>query len=201
MKFIIYIALFMSVQYINAQHITPQIIKKEALIALSYYPQLKDTEIEFRLKDNIKKSTMQAQPVFGSLLRSKKKRKYLVLISKKFKISGKEFKTTDVDSDILIGWLGHELGHILDYQNRSSLNLMWFGIKYSLSDNYIKEAERAADSYAVNSGMANYILKTKKFILNNAEIDEDYKARIKKYYLSPEEIMVLVKELEKGSNN
>lgn len=201
MKFIIYIALFMSVQYINAQHITPQIIKKEALIALSYYPQLKDTEIEFRLKDNIKKSTMQAQPVFGSLLRSKKKRKYLVLISKKFKISGKEFKTTDVDSDILIGWLGHELGHILDYQNRSSLNLMWFGIKYSLSDNYIKEAERAADSYAVNSGMANYILKTKKFILNNAEIDEDYKARIKKYYLSPEEIMVLVKELEKRSNN
>ncbi|MEP0213266.1 MAG: hypothetical protein ABJD66_08635 [Cellulophaga sp.] len=197
MKFIIYIALFMSVQYINAQHITPQIIKKEALIALSYYPQLKNTEIEFRFKNNIKKSTMQAQPVFGSLLRSKKKRKYLVLISEKFKISGKEFKTTDVDSDILIGWLGHELGHILDYQNRSSLNLMWFGIKYSLSDNYIKEAERAADSYAVNSGMANYILKTKKFILNNAEIDEDYKARIKKYYLSPEEIMVLVNELEK----
>ncbi|MDO6492247.1 MULTISPECIES: hypothetical protein [unclassified Cellulophaga] len=197
MKFIIYIALFMSVQYINAQHITPQIIKKEALIALSYYPQLKNTEIEFRFKNNIKKSTMQAQPVFGSLLRSKKKRKYLVLISEKFKISGKEFKTTNVDSDILIGWLGHELGHILDYQNRSSLNLMWFGIKYSLSDNYIKEAERAADSYAVNSGMANYILKTKKFILNNAEIDEDYKARIKKYYLSPEEIMVLVNELEK----
>lgn len=187
----------MSVQYINAQHITPKIIKKEALIALSYYPQLKNTEIEFRFKNNIKKSTMQAQPVFGSLLRSKKKRKYLVLISEKFKISGKEFKTTNVDSDILIGWLGHELGHILDYQNRSSLNLMWFGIKYSLSDNYIKEAERAADSYAVNSGMANYILKTKKFILNNAEIDEDYKARIKKYYLSPEEIMILVNELEK----
>lgn len=197
MKNIIYILLFMSVKYLNAQHIIPKIIEKEALVALSYYPQLKNTEIEFRFKDNIKKSTMLAQPVFGSLLKSKKKRRYLILMSKKFKISGKEFKTTDVDSDILIGWLGHELGHILDYQNRSSLNLLWFGIKYSLSDNYIKEAERAADSYAVASGMGDYILKTKNFILNNAEIDATYKARIIKYYLSPAEIMLLVKEQEK----
>ncbi|EWH14391.1 hypothetical protein KLA_05201 [Cellulophaga geojensis KL-A] len=187
----------MSVKYLNAQHIIPKIIEKEALVALSYYPQLKNTEIEFRFKDNIKKSTMLAQPVFGSLLKSKKKRRYLILMSKKFKISGKEFKTTDVDSDILVGWLGHELGHILDYQNRSSLNLLWFGIKYSLSDNYIKEAERAADSYAVASGMGDYILKTKNFILNNAEIDATYKARIIKYYLSPAEIMLLVKEQEK----
>lgn len=196
MKNIIYILLFMSVKYLNAQHIIPKIIEKEASIALSYYPQLKNTEIEFRFKDNIKKSTMLAQPVFGSLLKSKKKRRYLILMSKKFKISGKEFKTTDVGSDILIGWLGHELGHILDYQNRSSLNLLWFGIKYSLFNNYIKEAERAADSYAVASGMGNYILKTKHFILNNAEIDASYKARIIKYYLSPEEIMLLVKEQE-----
>lgn len=197
MKNIIYILLFMSVKYLNAQHIIPKIIEKEALVALSYYPQLKNTEIEFRFKDNIKKSTMLAQPVFGSLLKSKKKRRYLILMSKKFKISGKEFKTTDVDSDILVGWLGHELGHILDYQNRSSLNLLWFGIKYSLSDNYIKESERAADSYAVASGMGDYILKTKNFILNNAEIDATYKARIIKYYLSPAEIMLLVKEQEK----
>ncbi|WP_077403082.1 hypothetical protein [Cellulophaga omnivescoria] len=197
MKNIIYILLFMSVKYLNAQHIIPKIIEKEATTALSYYPQLKNTEIEFRFKDNIKKSTMLAQPVFGSLLKSKKKRRYLILMSKKFKISGKEFKTTDVDSDILIGWLGHELGHILDYQNRSSFNLLWFGIKYSLSDNYIKEAERAADSYAVTSGMGTYILKTKHFILNNAEIEPSYKARIIKYYLSPEEIMQLVKQQEK----
>ncbi|SFW25904.1 hypothetical protein [Cellulophaga fucicola] len=196
MKPLIFILLFMSVQNTIAQHIIPEIIEKEARIALSYYPQLKDTQIEFRFKKNIKKSTMQAQPVFWSLIKSSKKRKYLVLLSRKFKISGKEFKTTDVDSDILIGWLGHELGHITDYQNRSSLNLLWFGIKYSLSDNYIKEAERAADSYAVTSGMDKYILKTKRFILNNADIDESYKARIKKYYLSPDEIMVLVEERE-----
>ena len=190
----------MSVKHTKAQHIIPEIIKEEATTALSYYPELENTVIEFRFKKDIKKSTMLAQPVFWSLLNPRKKRKYLILMSRKFKISGKEFKTVNVDSDILIGWLGHELGHITDYKNRSSLNLIWFGIKYALSDNYIREAERAADAYAVTSGMEAYILKTKHFILNNAEIDAAYKARIKKYYLSPDEILLLVKAREAKEN-
>ena len=99
-------------------------------------------------------------------------------------------------SDIFVGWIGHELGHILDYQNRSNFNLLWFGINYLFSQNHIVEAERAADSFAVNQGMESYILKTKDFILNNADINQTYKDRIKRYYLSPEEIMELVKERE-----
>ena len=51
-----------------------------------------------------------------------------------------------------------------------------------------------ADSFAVKHKMESYILKTKDFILNNADISEVYKKRIKRYYLSPEEIMVLVEE-------
>jgi hypothetical protein len=116
------------------------------------------------------------------------------LISKTFKISDKEFTTKDIPSNILVGWIGHELGHIMDYQNRSKTNLIWFGIKYLLSDRFIVEAERAADTYAVDQGMENYILETKNFILDHADIASSYKNRIKKYYLSPEEIMLLVEE-------
>ena len=135
---------------------------------------------------------MLAQPDFWSLFKPKGKRKYKILISEKIVISGKEFKTKDIPSDVLIGWLGHELGHIMDYRTRSNLNLIWFGLKYNFSDNYIKIAERAADTYAVNHGMEKYILITKDFILNNSEIDALYKSRIVKFYLSPEEIMELV---------
>jgi hypothetical protein len=45
--------------------------------------------------------------------------------------------------------------------------------------------------------MENYILKTKDFILNNADVSQTYKNRIKKYYLSPEEIMELIAERDK----
>ncbi|MGJ8744981.1 hypothetical protein [Polaribacter sp.] len=173
-------------------HIIPVNIKEQVLVALAFYPELKNVNLEFKFKKSIKKSTMQARPTFDSFFRRKNKRKYVILISKKFKISDKQFLTTEIPKDIFIGWIGYELGHIMDYQNRDKLNLIWFGIKYLFSENHIVEAERAADSFAVKHKMEDYILKTKNFILNNADISEVYKNRIKKYYLSPEEIMVLV---------
>ncbi len=196
MKLHLILLFTMTLISLNAQHKAPQSIKNEASIALDFYPELENTPISFKFKNKINKSTMRAQPKFWSLFRPRKKRAYIVLISKKFKISGKEFLTENVPKDILVGWLGHELGHVMDYKNRSSLNLIWFGIKYTFSGSYIKEAERAADSFAVVHGMGQYILDTKNFILNHADIDVSYKQRIKRYYLSPEEIMVLVKERE-----
>ena len=186
--------ILMSLTAMNAQHKIPEIIRTETETALSFYPQLKDTKIELKFKKNIKKSTMQARPTFGSFFRSRKNRTYIILISETFKISDTTFLTKNIPSDILIGWIGHELGHVMDYQDRNKLNLMWFGIKYLLSDNHIVEAERAADGFAVKHGMEDYILKTKDFILNHAKITPTYKDRIKRYYLSPEEIMEMVKE-------
>lgn len=185
---------------IAQQIIIPNAIKKEALIALSHYPELKDTKIEFKFKKKMKKSIMQAQPSFWSLFKSKKKRSYKILMSKTFKIDGQKYETKNIPTNVMVGWLGHELGHIMDYKDRSSLNLIWFGIKYKLSDNHIKEAERAADSYAVQKDMEDYILDTKNFILNKTNLSEKYKARIKKYYLSPDEIMTLVEERDKVDN-
>lgn len=178
----------------NAQHIIPREIYEEAVIALSHYPELKNTPIEFKFKDKIKKSTMQAQPVFSQLFHSRKKRGYKILISKEILINNKTLKTTEMPSNIMIGWLGHELGHIMDFQNRSGLNLMGFGAGYLFSKNYIRDAERRADTFAVAHGMENYILETKEFILKKAGLSEKYIARIKKLYLSPEEIMLLVQE-------
>jgi hypothetical protein len=181
----------------NQKHIIPKAIIDEALIALSHYPELKNTAIEFKFKKDIKKSIMQAQPSFLSLLRPKEKRSYSIFISESFEIEGEKFSTKDIPKNVMIGWLGHELGHVMDYRNRSSLNLIWFGIKYYFSDTAIKEAERAADSYAVSKNMDKYILETKNFILNNTNLSEVYKARIKKYYLSPDEIMILVEKRDK----
>ena len=176
------------------QSIIPQSIKKEIETALSYYPELKNTRINFEFKKKIKKSTMQAQPSFGSFFRKKRKRSYNIYISETVNISGEIFYTKNMPKDVLIGWIGHELGHVMDYRNRSNLNLVWFGIKYLLSDNHIAKAERSADTYAIQSGMEKYILITKDFILSQANIDKKYIARIKKYYLSPEEIMEIINQ-------
>ncbi len=185
------------IKFMSKHHIIPITIKEKVETGLNYYPELKNIYIEFKFKKNIKKSTMQARPTFDSFFRSKKNRKFVILISEKFKISDKEFSTRDIPKDVFIGWIGHELGHIMDYKERSRFNLIWFGLKYLFSDNHIVTAERAADRFAVQHKMELYILKTKNFILNNAAITQAYKNRIKKYYLSPEEIMVLVENRNK----
>jgi len=177
-----------------SQNTIPESIKKEILTALSYYPELKNTTINFEFKKKIKKSTMQAQPSFGSLFRKKEKRSYNIYMSETVNISGETLYTKNMPSNVLIGWIGHELGHVMDFRDRSNFNLIWFGIKYVLSDKHIVETERSADTFAVQSGMEKYILKTKEFILNQANIDKEYIARIKRYYLSPEEIMELVNQ-------
>lgn len=175
-------------------HIIPDEIRKEALVALSHYPELADTPIEFKFKEHIKKSTMQAQPAFWSVFKRKGKRKYKILISEKIKIADTLYRTTDMPSEIMIGWLGHELGHIMDFKDRSGLNLIGFGIKYLTSKKYLKKAERRADFYAVSHGMEKYILNTKSFILEKAGLPEKYINRIKRLYVSPEEIMSMVEE-------
>ena len=174
--------------------VIPENIKPEVEVALEHFPELKNIPIEFKFKKNIKKSVMQAQPTFKGLFKSKENRSYRILISEKFKITDKEYSTTNVPRDVLIGWIGHELGHVMDYQKRSGLNLVAFGFRYAFLKEYVKKAERAADSFAVLRGMADYIIKTKRFILDHADIDPLYKERIKEYYLSPDEIMEMVKE-------
>ncbi|SHJ54470.1 hypothetical protein SAMN04488007_0671 [Maribacter aquivivus] len=178
----------------SAQHTIPNEITEEAKIALSHYPELANTRIEFKFKKEIKKSTMQAQPSFWSVFKSKKNRSYNILISERIKIADSVYYTKDIPSEIMIGWLGHELGHVMDYQQRSGFNLIGFGFKYVTSENYIREAERRADSFAVTHGMETYILATKEFILKKAGLTQEYVDRIKNLYLSPEEIMLLVEE-------
>lgn len=176
--------------------VIPESIANEVRIALSHYPELLDTPIEFKFKKKIQKSFMQAQPKFSGLFKKRKNRSYYIFISESFKIENAEFGVEEIPSNVLIGWIGHELGHIMDYRNRKGFNMVVFGIRYLLSSNYIREAERAADTYAVNRGMGEYILATKEFILNHADLTEVYKARIKRLYLSPDEILELVEDLE-----
>ena len=178
--------------------IIPKDLLDEAKAALAFYPELKDVAIEFKYKEDIKKSFMQAQPDFGNLFKGKNNRSYNIYISSQFLIEDEQIVMDDVPSDVLIGWLGHELGHIMDYRDKSAVGLMIFGMRYITSPNYIKRAERVADTYAVNHGMGDYILATKDFILNHSHLSESYKERIARLYLSPEEIIVLVNEMEEA---
>lgn len=178
----------------------PAAIEKNVLKALSFYPELKDTVISFIFKTNIKTSVMQAQPVFTTLLGKRKNRRYRINISQHFSLIHSQMPIMQIPDEVMIGWIGHELGHILDYEGRSNAGMVSFGYQYYFSSKYVKQAEMVADSFAVERGMGNYIIATKRFILDHAELPQTYKDKIKKLYLSPDIIVEQVRKLEEKKN-
>ena len=174
--------------------VIPEELEKVILTALSYYPELAETKIRFIYKDEIRKSTMQAQPKVLSLFRGKAKRVYVVKISRYLKLEKDKLDIFTLPFNVLVGWIGHELGHIMDYKDRSGLAMVGFGAKYWLSERFLKGAERRADLYALKHGLGDNIISTKNFVLNHVGISEDYKERIKRLYMSPEEFNQMLGE-------
>lgn len=174
----------------------PAELKDAVLKSLSFYPELKDTEIHFKYARQIKYSVMQAQPKINTLARVRAKRAYVIRMRKTFSMEGEAFALSELPFEVLVGWLGHELGHVMDYLNRSIPSMAAFGIGYVFSPNFVKGAERTADEFAVSHGMVSYIQATKNFILNHSDFPDKYKNKIRKLYLSPDEIMEIVKEHE-----
>lgn len=182
-------------QWAHKKHI-PERIERNVLIALSFYPELKEADISFVFKSKIRTSVMQAQPVFLSLLHRRKKRRYRIKISEHFRLVHSQIPIEEIPDVVMIGWIGHELGHILDYESKSNWGMVSFGYHYYFSSTYVKHAEMMADSLAVERGMGNYIVATKRFILDHADLPQAYKDKISRLYLSPDVIVEQVRKLE-----
>lgn len=171
----------------------PDEIRQVTLEALSYFPELLDTKIDFKFKDNISGSVMQAQPKVSSLiLTNKKNRNYKIKVSRFLQLEDELVPIEELPHDVLLGWIGHELGHIKDYIGRSAVNLMGFGAKYYCSSSFVTKAEITADTYAVSCGLGDKIVATKNFVLNHERLPEAYKNKIRSLYMSPGEIMSMV---------
>ena len=176
--------------------IIPPVIEEPILQALSHYPELKETSIHFVFTNKLEKSIMAARPTIGSLFKKRHNRTYKVLINPAFKLGYGIESINQIPDSVMVGWLGHELGHIMDYEHKNTWEMIGMGISYSLSRNYIRKAERIADAHAVNRGMGAYLVAKKGFILGHTELPQAYRNKIEALYLSPEDIGKLVADLE-----
>lgn len=92
----------------------------QALLALSFYPELKDTKIKFIAKDV--DIPISSRPLWNSMLNHAKNRTYLVVIDTERE--GREaLLLKNQPFNAQIGILGHELAHTVYYLDRS-----FFGI-------------------------------------------------------------------------
>ncbi len=174
-------------------HKVPNDLKPSFGEAVSFFPDLKNTQIELKLASI--SSTMQAHPeiTFRNLL--SKKRKFIIKVNNDFK-TNKTLNYKELSNDILVGWIGHELSHIVDYQNRSFLSLIGLGINYYLSSSFRSEVENFADKSTVYRGLGKELLSGVVYSIENTEISKEYQNKLVENYYSPKELKEIIAEYE-----
>ena len=179
---------------VKFESIPSEYVRNAFYQAYKAFPELHAHPIVIRRKA-LNNTTMRAQPVVNLQLLDKKKRHYRIEISNHTSLAH-HVPLTELPEKVLIGWFAHELGHIIDYQQRSFIGLIRFGIGYLFMPTFRIGVERQADIYAIEHGFAEYLIATKTFILEQSTLPSHYKDRIKKYYMSPDEIATLLNQQE-----
>jgi len=139
--------------------------------------------------------TMRAQPVPGWQVFRRRRRSYRVQMSDHLEIA-QYINPAELPRDVLVGWFAHELGHIVDYHRRPFWSLLWFILGYVLFATHRTGAERRADIFALEKGFGKELMATKLYILEHSKLPDYYKDRIRKYYLSPDELELLLLNAE-----
>jgi len=158
--------------------------------AFAHYPELVSSRITFKQKHI--STTMNVRPTLGTFLfSSRQNRRYIIRMNNSKRDS---IVTLDeIPKDALTGIFGHELRHMLDYNDRNCWRILQMGWKYLNKANRIAY-ERSTDSLTVVRGMGVSLYKWSHFVLYESDATAKYKKFKLETYMKPEEIERLIKE-------
>lgn len=139
--------------------------------------------------------TMRAQPLLNGGVIHRSSRHYRVQMSNHVRIA-RYVRPAQLPRAVLVGWFAHELGHVMDYHRKSLFGLLWFIIGYVSFATHRVGAERRADVFALGKNFGKQLMATKRYILDKSSLPARYKKRIRKYYMSPDELELLIQDRE-----
>lgn len=147
----------------------PESIKKQVLIALSYYPELKDLNIIFRIKKT--KTPLTSRPRFFDVFKKKKNRTYVITISSSSNKALTPILFDNLPFNAQIGVIGHELAHIVEYNTKSSLEIV--GLLFKLmKPSFVDSFEFNTDKRAITQGLGYQLLDWSKYVREALSITE-----------------------------
>ncbi|RYG02039.1 MAG: hypothetical protein EOO02_11390, partial [Chitinophagaceae bacterium] len=176
----------------------PAEFEKQILYALSYFPELKNAKITFKLKkggDGI----IATRPSWGGIFRRAAKRRYIVIINDTAKDGSTRlplWRNGTVNGQV--GIVGHELCHILYFNKRNGFGLIGLGIRH-ISKKYMDNFENKTDSVDIERGLGFQLIDwniylRKAFGMKNPEGPDPFTGTVKRErYMRPSSIRRVMK--------
>jgi len=175
------------------QHkIYPRSLELPILIALSFFPELKNISIEFKEKKS--SFAFASRPDFGKFLLTKSKRKYLVILSTESRFVSKDLLFRALPLNAQVGILGHELSHTAFYLSQNFSSIVKIGLLYFYNSFRI-EFEINTDKATIDRGLGFQLLDFSTYCHNHPKATEKYKKWLNRYYLHPDQITAYIKNL------
>ena len=177
-----------SLEKVFGQHkIIPEEYRSQILLALSFYPQLKDTRIEFLLEPAV--IPISSRPKPATVFYKKSKRWYCIVISSGSMEGMEDALLENLSFEAQVGVIGHELGHTVFYKDRSSWDLIGIGIAYPFNK-FRQKFEKETDVRTIEHGLGWQLLKWAEELRPPGSSTEF----LDTYYLRPEEIRKIMEE-------
>lgn len=147
----------------------PSTLKNQALIALSFYPELKNTSIIFRFKKG--NTPLTSRPKLWSTLKKVKNRTYIISISLKSNEKLSPILFSNLPYNAQIGVLGHELSHIVDYNTKSTGQIL--GVVFGrISAKKINHSELKTDRICIDHGLGYQLHAWSSYVRKALNIEE-----------------------------
>lgn len=168
--------------------VIPEKYEAATLAALSHYPELAHTAIEF-IEAPIH-ATMMAQPkALGP--KNSKERSYIIFINNAIANTG--FLPSDLSFNQFVGVMGHELAHISYFTGRTDLQLYIDALGYYLKD-YRRSFEAATDKITLDHGLGWQLIDFSDYVAQCKTLSPSYQKKKKKIYLDSQD---LIREMNK----
>jgi hypothetical protein len=166
----------------------PEGFELQALLALSHYPELKDTRVRFVVDDV--DIPLSSRPYWASMLRSAGKRTYLVVIDSERDGGRDDVLLKRQPFNAQTGIIGHELAHTVYYLDRSFFGILNDAL-CQLSDCRIN-FERQTDRRTVDYGLGWQRFDHSVFLRKSRGVDPLAEPNPGSTYLAPTELLSLM---------
>jgi len=170
----------------------PENIALQTLLPLSHYPELQNVTVDFKFKKI--RTSMASRPQIMSVFKPKRKRKYTIYINNEKK-DKKDICIENLSFNAKVGVIAHELAHLVDYQNKTGLQIIGTAFKYN-SKKWRSKFEKSIDSIAISRGFGWQVYEFSNYIQSNPKVPEKYKNYKRKVYYTPDDILLIINNLK-----
>ncbi|MFN7118314.1 MAG: hypothetical protein ACK4TA_16050 [Saprospiraceae bacterium] len=168
----------------------------QTLLALSYYPELRDVEIQFIYKKAW--IPLSSRPYLPSMFQKRDKWIYRIIVSSESAAGMEPILLKNLPFNAQVGILAHELGHTLHYQKYGFWQMLKFALLYAFDADFRATHERSTDEQVVYHSLGWQLFDYAKFVRTDPSTVAGYESSkdfLDKYYLTPANVMEVMNQV------